>query len=87
MNGCAIVGGFVYRGKAMPELAGHYFYSDYCGGYLRSLVFQGGEVVNQTDWTDQVGTAGSVAGFGVDGAGEMYLATTDSLLKIVPERR
>ena len=28
--GCAITGGFVYRGAAMPELFGWYVYGDYC---------------------------------------------------------
>jgi len=31
-GGCAIVGGFVYRGQAMPELRGWYVYADYCNG-------------------------------------------------------
>lgn len=33
-NGCSITGGHVYRGSAIAELAGHYFYSDYCKGFL-----------------------------------------------------
>jgi glucose/arabinose dehydrogenase len=36
-DGCSITGGFVYRGKALPELAGTYFFSDYCTGWLRSF--------------------------------------------------
>jgi glucose/arabinose dehydrogenase len=83
---CSITGGIVYRGAAIPEIDGHYFYSDYCGGYLRSFLYQDGEVAGETDWTDQVGRAGSVAGFGIDGAGEMYVMTTESVLKLVPER-
>jgi glucose/arabinose dehydrogenase len=83
---CSITGGIVYRAEQIPEIDGHYFYSDYCGGYLRSFVFEDGEVVEEMDWTDQVGNAGSVAGFGVDGRGEMYLATTEALLKVVPNR-
>jgi glucose/arabinose dehydrogenase len=83
---CSITGGVVYRGEEIPELEGHFFYSDYCGGYLRSFDYQDGEVVEETDWTDQVGAAGSVPGFGVDGQGEMYVATTERLLKVVPVR-
>ena len=83
---CSITGGVVYRGDAIPELAGHYFYSDFCGGYLRSFRHAGGEAVEVTDWTDQVGVAGAVAGFGVDGQGEMYVATTEELLKVVAVR-
>ncbi|HVR77914.1 MAG TPA: PQQ-dependent sugar dehydrogenase [Acidimicrobiia bacterium] len=81
---CSITGGVVYRGPAMPQLHGHFFYSDYCGGYLRSLLHVDGEATALRDWTEQVGVPGSVTGFGVDGAGEMYLTTTEQLLKVVP---
>jgi glucose/arabinose dehydrogenase len=83
---CSITGGIVYRGRAIPEIEGHYFYSDYCGGYLRSFRHEDGEAVDQTDWTDQVGTAGRVASFGVDGEGEIYVLATDRILKLVPDR-
>ena len=83
---CSVTGGLVYRGQAIPEVAGHYFYSDYCGGYLRSFRYENGSVVDQTDWTGQVGNAGDVTSFGVDPAGELYLTTTDALLKVVPVR-
>jgi hypothetical protein len=82
---CSITGGVVYRGAAIPEIDGQFFYSDLCGGYLRSFRFDGG-VVDATDWTDQVGVPGNVVGFGVDGAGEMYVATTTALLKVVAVR-
>lgn len=83
---CSITGGVVYRGEAIPELFGTYFYSDYCGGYLRSFYFDGNGTRDETDWTGQVGVPGQVVGFGVDGAGEMYVATTNSLLKLVAVR-
>jgi glucose/arabinose dehydrogenase len=31
-QGCAIIGGSVYRGTCFPDLVGRYFYSDYCAG-------------------------------------------------------
>jgi glucose/arabinose dehydrogenase len=80
---CSITGGIVYRGVAHPQMSGHYFYSDYCGGYLRSFVHADGAATDPRDWTDQVGVAGAVTGFGVDGVGEMYVTTTDQLLKVV----
>ncbi len=30
--GCAVIGGYVYRGASMPELAGWYVYGDFCSG-------------------------------------------------------
>jgi glucose/arabinose dehydrogenase len=84
---CSITGGIVYRGQAIPEIQGHYFYSDYCGGYLRSFRYLfSGEAADQTDWTDQVGVPGSVVSFGVDQEGEMYVLTTDRVLKVTAVR-
>jgi hypothetical protein len=83
---CSITGGMVYRGLEIPEINGHFFYSDYCGGYLRSFRYEDGEVVDGTDWTEQVGVPGQVASFGVDTWGEMYVLTTDRILRVVPVR-
>ena len=83
---CSITGGVIYGGSLIPEIQGHFFYSDYCGGYLRSFRFDGGEAVDQNDWTGQVGRAGSVASFGVGSDGEMYVLTTQSILRVVAER-
>ena len=80
---CSITGGPVYRGESLPQLVGHYFYSDYCGGYLRSLLVADGVATDLRYWTDQVGVPGQVTGFGVDGVGEMYVTTTNRLLKVV----
>ena len=83
---CSITGGVVYRGSAIPELLGHYFYSDYCGGWLRSFRFDGSTAVEQQDWTEQVGTPGQVVSFGTDAAGEIYVLTTEAILRIDPVR-
>ena len=66
---------------AIPELDGVYLFSDFCGGYLRGLI--DGEL---TDYTDQVGDLESVVSFGTDSEGEVYVLTTDSLFKLVPDR-
>lgn len=71
-NACAIIGGFAYRGQAIPELAGHYFYSDYCGGFLKSFFATASGIVNHRDWP-VAGLVGPVVSFGRDGQGELYL--------------
>lgn len=83
---CSITGGLVYRGAMIPELQGTYFYSDYCGGYLRSFRFEDSLISEQDDWTEQVGTVGRVSSFGIDGLGEMYVLTTEKVVRLIPLR-
>ena len=79
---CSITGGVVYRGQAIPELDGVYLYSDYCGGYVRTIGYE------TLDLTDQLGgRLGSVASFGVDGQGEVYVLTGEgSVYRLDPRR-
>jgi glucose/arabinose dehydrogenase len=73
-QGCSIIGGYVYRGAELPELDGHYFYSDFCSGWLRSFrVGAAGEVTEHTEWP--VGRLGTVVSFGEDAAGELYIVS------------
>ena len=82
VNGCSITGGFVYRGSAIPGLAGRYFYSDYCRGYLKSFLASGGSITEQRDWN--IAAIGNVVSFGQDGQGELYLISSrGSIHKIV----
>jgi glucose/arabinose dehydrogenase len=72
--GCSVTGGEVYRGSDIPAIAGQYFYSDYCRGWLRSFRYEDG-AVDHREW--DVGSLGSVASFGSDGSGELYLISRD----------
>jgi glucose/arabinose dehydrogenase len=74
-EGCSVTGGFVYRGGDLPGLAGHYFYGDFCRGWIRSFRYENGTVTEPIDWTDQLGTVGGLASFGIDGQGEMYIVS------------
>jgi glucose/arabinose dehydrogenase len=74
-QGCSITGGFVYRGAAIPEIRGVYFYSDYCSGFLRSFRLSGGAAVDQRDWAFT--NIGNVTSFGVDAAGELYVLSAN----------
>ena len=69
---CSVIGGFVYRGSAMPELQGRYFYSDLCAGWLRSFVFSGGTA---SDQRQSIANLGPVLSFGEDGRKELYVLT------------
>ena len=71
-DGCAVMGGFVYRGALSPALVGEYFFSDLCGGWLRSFTFSNHAVTTRTLWTPDVGLS-SPHSFGQDARGEIYV--------------
>jgi len=82
-DGCTVIGGYVYRGRAIAGLQGTYFYADYCVGWVRSFVYTGGAVTASTDWPG-LDPGVPVTSFGQDGAGELYLCTeTGAVYKIV----
>ena len=62
---CAITGGYVYRGRALPGLAGSYVYGDFCTGEVFGL--RAGQVTRLLE------TGLPIASFGEDQAGELYL--------------
>ena len=68
---CSITGGYRYRGTLFPQLAGVYFYGDFCTGEIR-----GAETDINGDWTDRllldVFNFGLTT-FGEDENGEVYL--------------
>jgi glucose/arabinose dehydrogenase len=70
-DGCSVTGGYAYRGRALPDLAGTIFYSDYCSGWLRSFRWKGGRAIEPTRW--DVENLGSVASFGEDAERELYV--------------
>jgi glucose/arabinose dehydrogenase len=72
---CSVTGGIVYRGQTIPEIRGHYFYADYCAGWVRSFRLVNGAATDQREWA--VGSVGSVLSFGEDAAGEMYLLSSN----------
>jgi glucose/arabinose dehydrogenase len=86
--GCSVTGGEVYRGKAIPELEGVYFYADYCTAAVRSFRWAGGKVYQHWNWKpvlDPDFKLSTIASFGVDAGGELYLVTLDGVIyKLVP---
>jgi glucose/arabinose dehydrogenase len=82
-DGCSITGGFVYRGSAIPALRGHYFYADYCKGWIRSFRWDGAQAADRRQW--DVGDVGSITSFGEDASHELYVTTSSGrLLKVTP---
>ena len=67
-----------------PEIAGRYFYSDYCSGWLRSFLVANGAATEQRDWN--IAPIGNIQSFGVDSANEIYALTADGgVFKLVRE--
>jgi glucose/arabinose dehydrogenase len=83
-EGCSITGGYAYRGTSLSGLAGHYFYSDYCTGFVRSFRLAGGTATDHEEWS--VGDLGQVLSFGEDAAGELYvLSRNGSVYRLDPD--
>ena len=84
-QGCSITGGYVYRGTQLSGLTGHYFYSDFCSGWVRSFRMENGVAVDERDYTALFGTINSVASFGEDARGELYIVSLDgTVYRMVP---
>lgn len=75
-QGCSVTGGFVYRGSRIPSLQGHYFYADYCRGWVRSFRYQNDTVTGQREWTE-FGALGNVLSFGEDSSKELYILSNN----------
>ena len=69
-QGCSVTGGYVYRGKNIPELQGKYLFGDYCNGNIWQL-----EKTTSTQWTmTQLAATGlQISSFGEDNMGELYV--------------
>lgn len=88
---CSVIGGHVYRGKALPELAGHYFYADYCTGQVRSFVLEDGKAADLRSWSSlnpENRLLETVSSFGRDEEGEVYVVAYEpgALYRLVLRR-
>jgi len=88
-QGCSVTGGYVYRGCKMPDLAGTYFYADYCSAWVRTLTMSGGTATNLQDRTAELESSGvdinAITSFGEDARGEVYIVDQGGeVFKIVP---
>jgi glucose/arabinose dehydrogenase len=69
-GGCSITGGYVYRGSRFPQMAGVYFFADFCTGKIWGL-WRDASGAWQMDFLLDSGL--SPSSFGEDAAGELYL--------------
>lgn len=85
-DNCSVTGGFVYRGAAIPLLAGSYVFADFCKGDVLALDTRGnppnsGQLVAIDLGTD----VSQVSSFGQDADGEIYVVERGGTIrKLVP---
>jgi glucose/arabinose dehydrogenase len=71
---CAIVGGYVMRGPAIPRLRGRYLYGDVCSGQLRSVRLTH---TRARDDRSERTVVPYLVSFGRDGRGRLYVVSLD----------
>jgi len=87
---CSITGGYVYRGCAMPDMHGIYFFADFCSNRIKSFRYDGVSITEFTDRTTELDPAGAqtidaITSFGEDNRGELYICDRGGeVFKIVP---
>ncbi|HEX9891848.1 MAG TPA: PQQ-dependent sugar dehydrogenase [Actinomycetota bacterium] len=72
-KGCAVTGGYVYRGHRHPAMRGAYLFADYCGGQVWGLDAAGAVRAGRARHRLLKRTGLSVSSFGEDEDGELYL--------------
>ncbi len=83
-EGVSVIGGYVYRGSAIPEMEGRYFYADFSTSLIRTFKYKNGNVTEHYDWSRSVERPAPLYSFGIDGHGELYILGGWSLWKVVP---
>jgi len=85
-----IIGGYVYRGSAIPGLQGTYFYGDYATNKIWSFAYTGTFIPSATDRTTELapglGQINKISSFGEDASGELYICDylDGEIYKIIP---
>lgn len=81
-EGITVIGGYVYRGKAIPNLVGAYLYGDFGSGRVWALRYDGKSVTARDLLLE---TGKNIASFGEDEQRELYLVDIGGeVFKIAP---
>ena len=68
-------------------MRGHYFYSDWCAGWVKSFTYEDGTVADEQRWMGDLERVGQVSSFGIDGNDELLIVTSEgSIYRVVPVR-
>ena len=79
---CAVTGGYVYRGSAIPALVGWYVYGDYCSGEIWAVK------ANDSYPTSRVTLVGAGSGrmissFGESASGELFVVDLNGTISVI----
>lgn len=77
-DGCSITGGYLYTGSLYPNLLGKYVFADYCNNRL-GIVNEAGTI----SYTPNFSGSNNFTTFGEDINGELYVAKSSTIYKIV----
>ena len=81
-GGCTVIGGYVYRGRAIRALRGAYVFGDLCIGELEAIRVRNGRVSGHRVLGPVVENLSS---FGEDGRGELYaLSLNGDVYRLAP---
>jgi hypothetical protein len=88
-QGCSVTGGYVYRGCAIPDLRGTYFFADYCSHTIWSFRYAGGSLTDLRVRTAELAPGGGltidfITSFGVDARGELYIIGGGEVFRVLP---
>ena len=80
--GCAVIGGYVYRGSAIAALRGSYLFADHCSG---RVWFKAGPHGRARILAGVSRKVTNLTSFGQDASGELYLSSQNgNVYKLVP---
>ena len=76
--GCSVTGGYVYRGPAIPEIQGRYFFADYCSNRIVSFRVIAGAATDCIEHTAELAPGGgldvrNITSFGENALGELFI--------------
>lgn len=90
VDGCSVTGGYVYRGKAIPDYAGTYFFADYCSGNIWTFEVKNGKAAHFANRTEEIALGGGdfstyISSFGEDENGELLVVDYNgAVYRIIP---
>jgi hypothetical protein len=87
-KGISITGGYIYRGKALPQLQGQYVFADWSRYWVKGdgVIYVASASSGGKDWKIETpvvkshtkGIGAYITAFGEDDQGELYVMTNDS---------